>query len=85
MRTSRRRVVGALYEPIEPPAPQVEVAPPAPQQLPQLPPLSIWALLGPLAPIGVFCLTLRYTHNVNAATLVAVVLLVCVVAVGSKK
>lgn len=76
----RRRVVGALYEP---PAPQVEVAPPpAPQQLP---PLSIWALLGPLAPIGVFAGILRYTHNVHAATLVAVVLLVCVVAAGSKK
>jgi len=73
----RRRL--SLYEaPAEPPAPTPESAP-AP-----LPPRSAWALIGPLAPIVVFVITLHYTHNVAAALIVAVALLVCVFAVGSK-
>lgn len=79
----RRRVAGALYEP--PPAPTPVPAPPAPPAAPELPPRSPWAIVGPLAPIVAFLGTLRYTHNAFAATVVAVLLLLCVFAVGGRK
>lgn len=77
-RRPRRRL--SLYEPpIEQPAPA-----PAPVEPTPLPPLDVWALIGPLAPIAAFLFVLHYTHNALAAAIVAVALLVCVCAVGSK-
>ena len=79
----RRRVAGALYEP--PPAPTPAPSAPPEPALPQLPPRSLWAIVGPLSPIVAFLGTLRYTHNALAATVVAVLLLLCVFAVGGRK
>lgn len=76
-----RRVVGALYEP---PATDEAIRLNSAKGPDTVTPMPIWAFAIPLVPMLGAALTFTYAHNVLAALVVGIFLLLCVCAAGAR-